>query len=79
MSKRLDATPEMGPMLTQEAPGEFRCDECGARCTRGPDGTEYGHRRGHRGDRDACSRRPCERVDPVPPSERAAQFGGDAE
>jgi len=70
MSKRVDATPEMGPMLTQDRPGEFRCDECGRRCTRGPDGTEYGHARGHVSTAELCSRRPSERVDPVPPSER---------
>lgn len=23
---------------------EFRCSTCGARCTRGTDGTEYGHK-----------------------------------
>jgi len=52
----------------QKDPGanveEFYCDECGRKCTRGPDGTEYGHRRG----RDTrtpgrCSQRP-ECVDP---------------
>ena len=25
---------------------ELRCDTCNARCTRGPDGVEYGHRYG---------------------------------
>ena len=79
MSKRLDATPEMGPMLLREGPGEFRCDECGARCTRGPDGIEYGHRRNHGRDEPVCSRRPSERVDPVAPSERAKRFGGGDE
>lgn len=77
MSKRLDATPEMGPMLSLEGPGEFRCDECGARCTRGPSGTEYGHRRNHGRDEPVCPRRPSEHVDPIPPSERPAEFGGD--
>lgn len=62
--------PDAGPMLTQERPGEFRCPECGARCTRGPDGVEYGHTRGHTGATELCPRRPVERVDPVPPSER---------
>jgi len=77
MSERLDATPEMGPVLSQEGTGEFRCPECGARCTRGPDGIEYGHRRNHGRDEPECSRRPSERVDPVTPRERAQRFGGD--
>ena len=47
-----------GPMLMQDGRGEFRCDECGRRCTRGPDGVEYGHIRGHRSHEDRCSRRP---------------------
>ena len=76
MSERLAPTPEMGPMLSLEGPGEFRCDACGARCTRGPDGVEYGHRRNHGRDEPACPRRPSERVDPVPPSERGERFGG---
>ena len=76
MSERLAPTPEMGPMLSLEGPGEFRCDDCGARCTRGPDGVEYGHARGHTGVTELCPRRPGERVDPVPPSERGERFGG---
>lgn len=47
-----------GPTLLQEGPGEFRCEECGRRCTRGPDGTEYGHERGHTTNKVRCSRRP---------------------
>lgn len=38
---------------------EFRCPECGNRCTRGPDGEEYGHRKNAgRGDggEGKCSR-----------------------
>lgn len=44
---------------------EFICPECANRCTRGRDGTEYGHRRNSsRGtDNGDCPRRPdC--VDP---------------
>lgn len=50
---------------------EFRCDECGRRCTVGMDGeTEYGHSRGlEHGDQDRCSRRP-DSVDPD-------KFGGN--
>jgi len=77
MSNRLDATPEMGPLLTHEGPGEFRCDECGAHCTRGPGGVEYGHRRNNGRNEPTCSRRPSERVDPVAPSEADTRFGGD--
>jgi hypothetical protein len=38
---------------------EKRCDECGCRVTVDPrNGREYGHRRGHRGQRSRCSQRP---------------------
>lgn len=47
-----------GPVLSQEGTGEFRCKECGRRCTRGPDGTEYGHQRGHNRATERCPRRP---------------------
>ena len=76
MSERLAPTPEMGPMLSLEGRGEFRCPACGGRCTRGPDGVEYGHRRNQGRDEPPCPRRPSERVDPVPPSERGERFGG---
>lgn len=45
---------------------ESVCSECNRKCTRGPDGTEYGHSRGSmvRGGRgDRCPRRPAA-VDP---------------
>lgn len=44
----------------------FRCPDCGMWVTRGPDGTEYGHRRGAQAgaDVDDCPRRPSEKVDP---------------
>jgi len=54
--------------LTEEvpdSPGEFYCPECGRKCTRGPSGTEYGHRRARRRE-ERCSRRP-ESVDPDKP------------
>lgn len=35
--------------------GEFKCDECGSRCTRGPKGTEFGHR-SNSSSRGQCSR-----------------------
>lgn len=40
-----------GPLPTSGR--EFYCRTCGARCTRGTDGTEYGHRYG-------CPERPDE-------------------
>lgn len=78
MSKSPAPNARDGPLLMQEGPGEFRCPECKSRCTRGPSGVEYGHERGLRGSRDKCSRRPSERVDPIPPSESTddARFGG---
>jgi hypothetical protein len=42
---------------------EFCCVECKAKITRGPDGTEYGHRRYGRTAGKRCSRRP-DSVDP---------------
>ena len=43
-----------------DGPGEFRCSECGCRCTRSPsDRTlEYGHRAKTNNGREPCSRRP---------------------
>jgi len=38
-------TPALSPPLDVDGDREFWCDECGRRCTRGQDGTEYGHRR----------------------------------
>lgn len=35
-----------GSQLSTEKPREFRCDVCNARCTRGTEGTEYGHQYG---------------------------------
>jgi len=64
------ATPDRGPMSDAHEPGEFRCDECGNRCTRGPDGVEYGHCAGYHTGTERCSRRPGEQVDPIAPSER---------
>jgi hypothetical protein len=49
--------------LSVDKDREFRCDECGNRCTRGRDGTEYGHARGYELQQDRCSRRP-DSVDP---------------
>jgi len=43
---------------------ETTCEECGRQITIGPDGTEYGHRRGHRARSQRCSRRPAS-VDPT--------------
>jgi len=34
----------LAPMVERDH--ELRCDTCKARCTRGPDGVEYGHRYG---------------------------------
>lgn len=51
----------LGGILSQEGDGEFRCDHCGNRCTEGPSGIEYGHKR-----RPRCPRRPApEKVDPI--------------
>lgn len=51
--------PQGGPDLSCDGPGEFRCDECGSRCTRGPSGVEYGHGRAvSHGKAVRCSRRP---------------------
>lgn len=69
MSDQL-ATPDRGPMSDDHEPGEFRCHECGNRCTRGPDGVEYGHCAGYHTGTERCSRRPGEQVDPIAPSER---------
>ena len=33
-----------GGRLVPATPSEFRCDHCRSRCTRGPDGVEYGHK-----------------------------------
>lgn len=53
-----------GPTLLQEGKGEFRCPDCGNRCTRGPSGVEYGHARGTaNGSDERCPRRP-KSVDP---------------
>lgn len=49
-----------GPILSQEGTGEFRCEECGRRCTRGPNGTEYGHAIGNQSGKERCSERPAE-------------------
>lgn len=35
-----------GGRPSAEGDREFVCERCGARCTRGPDGTEYGHQYG---------------------------------
>lgn len=35
--------PHSGP-LKPTKPSEFKCLRCNARCTEGPDGTEYGHK-----------------------------------
>ena len=72
MSERL-ATPDRGPMSDDHGPGEFRCPECGQRCTRGPEGIEYGHATGYLNSKERCSRRPGEHVDPIPPSERGGR------
>lgn len=44
----------------------YQCPDCGRLVTRGPDGVEYGHRRGAQegADIDDCPRRPTEHVDP---------------
>jgi hypothetical protein len=57
---------ETPPRLRADKSREFRCSECGKRCTVGTDGTEYGHERGSgtNNDRPRCSERP-EAVDPV--------------
>ena len=72
MSERA-LTTARGQMTDDHDPGEFRCDECGNRCTRGPNGVEYGHSAGHHTGTERCSQRPGEHVDPIAPSERGAQ------
>ena len=69
MSERA-LTTARGQMTDDHDPGEFRCDECGCRCTRGPNGIEYGHSAGYYNGKDRCSQRPGEHVDPIAPSER---------
>lgn len=58
---------------------EFRCPECGCRCTRGPSGTEYGHQRGRgsTGTGERCSRRP-DTVDPKGTNPEYDEWNGDA-
>lgn len=53
------------PLATGDA--EFRCDECQARCTESPEGTELGHRPG-------CPERPSE----LPGGSEGTVYGGDA-
>jgi hypothetical protein len=52
---------------------EFCCLECRARITRGPDGTEYGHRRYGRRGGQRCSRRP-QAVDPQTAQDRRSRI-----
>jgi hypothetical protein len=62
-----------GPKLLQEGKGEFRCPDCGNRCTRGPSGTEYGHARDtSSGNAERCPRRP----DSVDPDQNAGDDDG---
>lgn len=53
-------------VLDTDGDGEFFCEDCNRRCTRGPSGTEYGHARGNeRGaDVEDCPRRP-DSLDPT--------------
>jgi len=58
----------MNGALREEIPdeaGEFRCPECGRKCTKSPTGAEYGHERS-RGAKERCPRR-SESVDPDKP------------
>lgn len=66
LSQREDGTPDARtgqPLATTSR--EFFCDVCNARCTRGTEGMEYGHRYG-------CPERPAE----LPGGDRAEFDGG---
>jgi len=66
MTQPADVVEQGSYKLDTEKSREFRCDECGCRCTRGRDGTEYGHQRGSgtNNGRPRCPRRP-DGVDPT--------------
>lgn len=62
LTHRADGTPDAlsgTPLATTDR--EFFCQTCGARCTRGTEGLEYGHRYG-------CPERP----DELPTGDRSA-------